>query len=154
MSREYTVKSLQILAKADGYDFDEELEDPADVEKAMKKKKKGGTPTGPLNPTGNKVDSHKGPYAPGKIVHSVRSSGEAVQRKVHPTSYATEDGMDGIPMGKSLRLPVITGDARLVEYSDGEDQSLADSIEKGYNHIPPSRNLRAEKEAADLIREE
>lgn len=161
LSKEYTVKALSLLAKSEGHDFDEELEalaegevddgldeeveqeDTGEAEKGVKRGKKAGV-SGPTNYAGNKTASHRG-QAPGTFHSSSRArSGEPVQRTNHPTNPVTEGGVK-----KSINVPVIIGEPRLVEYGYGEDASIAKSIEEGTAHVPSMRNLQMEQELAN-----
>lgn len=137
ISKGYAVKALSILAKADGYDLDEELESfLTDEEMADEVEAEKG-----IAVKDNKVQSHRGPHKPGKLHHSSRApSGEEVERKHRPTNPVNEKGM-----AKSISFPLVDR-VSLVEYTDGTDQVVAKSIADGTNHVPSARNLRAERE--------
>lgn len=142
ISRQFAVKSLAMLAKSEGAELSEELEalagedeeiegDEPEVEKGMSKK------------VGNKMDSHRGPHKAGKMHSSSRGkgTGETVQKKPKPGNMVTE---------KSLRLPVQVGQPQLVEYTSGGDAFVAKGIQDGTHHVPPARNLRKEREEAEI----
>ena len=128
MSKGYAVSALKILAKSEGYDFDNEL-DGLDDPDATK---------GTAADVGIHANAHRGPK-PGKMATGVRPGGkQKVDRKV-PSNKT---------FGKSLNLPIITGDTSIVSYSTGEDAAISKSIEDGNMHVPPARNFRMERQLA------
>ena len=146
ISKGYAIQALAILAKSEGIDIGEELEalaglseeaevDGNEAEKAV---------SGKRNPVGNKEASNRG-KAPGSFTSSARGkgTGESVQRTNKPTNPVTEGGMK-----KSLNLPIVIGDAQLVQYRDGGDEVLAKSIEDDVLGEEAHRNLRMEHELA------
>lgn len=136
ISSEFAVKALSIMAKSEGLDFDEELEDligdvaEDDVEKGGRKPKKG---------IGNKADDSRGPHKAGKVLHSARSkgTGKEVQRENTPKS----------PLTKSFPV-VAPSTVRFVDYVNGNDELVAKSISEGTNHVPSARNMAMEHAAA------
>ena len=44
-------------------------------------------------------------------------------------------------------FPVIEGQPEISVYTHGEDQFISDGIKNESHHVPPLRNLRAEKES-------
>ena len=134
LSKGYAVQALKILAKSEGHNFDDELDglDDPDAAKAH-----------PDMP----IDTHRGPHKPGKLHQSSRpGKGQpVVERKNKPTSPT---------IGKSLNLPILDGPAQIVQYTNDADVPLSKSIEEGGLHVPPARNMRAEREMAGFDTEE
>ena len=93
------------------------------------------------------IVTHRGPHKPGKLHQSSRpGKGQpVVERKNKPTSPT---------IGKSLNLPILDGPAQIVQYTNDADVPLSKSIEEGGLHVPPARNMRAEREMAGFDTEE
>ena len=134
ISKGYAIKALAILAKSEGIDIGEELETLAGL----------GEPDAEKGDVGNKRASHRG-KAPGAMHSSSRANGTG---RVERTQASKKNKLNSGGVRKSLNLPIIVGEAQLVDYGHGADDVIAKGIEAGNLHTPVARNLRAEVELA------